>query len=142
MTACPLGIPWTAQRCGKCPPVRRPPGARRTGWPHSGCGWAPLEGSAREKPGLGARGQGHSLPLPRATDIRWAYLAVILEQGGADLPEEGSVFGHVGKAGDDVIKVPGVWDRGKLRVLPQKDVVRPCGATACQNFGLLPSYIP
>lgn len=41
----------------------------------------------------------------------WAHLAIIRVQGGAGLTEEGSICRHVGKAGDDFIEVPGVWDR-------------------------------
>lgn len=55
----------------------------------------------------GQEGRATAWSSPELHIIRWAYLALILVQGGAGLPEEGSVFRHVGKAGDDVIKVPG-----------------------------------
>lgn len=61
------------------------------------------------KPRVGSRrAQGPSPPPPRLAPCSDTHLAVILGvQGSTGLAEERNVLRHVGKAGNDLIKVPG-----------------------------------
>lgn len=78
------------------------------------------------KPRRGSRrAQGPSSSPPQLAPGSDTYLAVVLGvQGSEGLAEEGHVLGHVGKAGDDFIKVPGgAGQRGRaegLRPMPSR----------------------
>ena len=118
-------IPWTAQMSGKLEPAARLPGDPRTGGPHSGCEWALLGGSGRAKQRQVVEGlRGPSLSPPQHAPCSDTDLAVFLRvQGSTGLAEEGSFPGHVGKAGDDFVKVPrGAGCRGRDEGLLPHDV--------------------
>lgn len=68
------------------------------------------------------------LPPPQLAPCSDTHLAVFVTvQGRTGLAEKGAVPGHVGEAGDDVIKVPGgVGQRAGLRgCSPTRSQVRP-----------------
>ena len=123
-------VPWTARMFGKWAPAAHPPGGPRAGGPRSGYGLAPLGGSGTEnqrgsprKPSRRARGPQPTPPW--LAPCSHPHLAVVLRvQGIPGLAEKGGVLGHVGKAGDDLIKVPGgAEQRGRAEGLLPQEVV-------------------
>lgn len=77
-------------------------GRNKEGWGGRVWGW-----------GRGKRAQFHPLASPGAAQAGRLNLAIVLRvEGVAGLAEERRVLGHVGEAGDDLIKVPGGTGQG------------------------------
>lgn len=121
--------PWTARRSAKLAPAPHPPGARRTGWPRSGCGWALRGSSGREQGSIKDRAPPAPPPLAPAQALTLQSSSQYTEVWA--LLKRGVSRGKLAKQEMTSSKFLGMRDR--------EERLRGCSTSAMGQAWVLPS---